>query len=279
MALESRAHRHGRCHLCGIECDRSKEHVPPKKAFNDLRSRSIKLNDWIRLGPEAVPSGPVIQGGISGYTLCEPCNNNTGHWYGNYFVRWCYQGMDILVKSGGNPRLSLFTYIFPLAIIKQIVTMFASVNSDSFGISNPELRDFVLNRDRRFLPPKYRFFVYYNSSNLFRHLGTQGRVRLDRGAEITFLSEIAYPPFGYVMTIDSEPPDERLAEITHFVRYGYGEFAVNEQHFPVLPVFTPYPGDYRTQDEIKKQGVQQGDNVVQLLTGDSFSEKAFESGV
>lgn len=53
-----------------------------------------------------------------------------------------------------------------------------------------------------------------------------------------------------MMTIDSNPPDGRLAEITHFSHYGYEEFSVFSQRLPVLPTHTVFPGDYRTKERI-----------------------------
>jgi hypothetical protein len=76
------------------------------------------------------------------------------------------------------------------------------------------------------------------------------------------LSEFCYPPYGYVMCIDSESPDVRLHEITHFARYDYDEPAVMAMDLPLLPVHTPFPGDYRTKDEINRQA---GENAAPRL--------------
>ncbi|WP_181646106.1 hypothetical protein [Paenibacillus anseongensis] len=66
------------------------------------------------------------------------------------------------------------------------------------------------------------------------------------------MSEIAFPPMGYVMTFNSEPPDSRLVEITHFTRYGYNDFETVFLNFSQLPVHLFMPGDYRTKEEIYK---------------------------
>jgi hypothetical protein len=67
------------------------------------------------------------------YTLCDKCNNDTGAWYGTQFVNWCYQGMDVLIRSNGKPTLIYLNYVFPLQVLKQIVTMFFSVYPDDFA--------------------------------------------------------------------------------------------------------------------------------------------------
>lgn len=71
-------------------------------------------------------------------------------------------------------------------------------------------------------------------------------------SKITIMSEIAFPPVGYLMTIDSEPPDERLTEITHFLRYGFNEFNTVFLNMIKLPIEYYLPGDYRSIDEMTR---------------------------
>ncbi|MCE7987513.1 MAG: hypothetical protein DYG89_40625 [Caldilinea sp. CFX5] len=185
------------------------------------------------------------------YTLCDKCNNDTGAWYGKRFVDWCYQGMDILIRANGRPSLIYMHYLLPLSIIKQVVTMFLAINSPRFTNANEELVRFILNKDAKYLSPKYRFFVYFNVEGRFRRAGLTGKVDTNTG-RVAALSELSFTPFGYVMTLDAPPPDERLLEITHFARYEYNEFAVQELRLPVLPTHLALPGDYRTKQEIQE---------------------------
>jgi len=73
------------------------------------------------------------------------------------------------------------------------------------------------------------------------------------------MSEIVFPQLGYMMTIDSRPPDDRLFEITHFARFDYSQFEVMELRLPVLPTHLWIPGDYRTREEILEQVQRSGD--------------------
>lgn len=247
--MARRKRKKGVCHICGNFDWLSFEHVPPQKAFNDKRVITIPFKEAVKLGPDVPINGAEKQGGVGEYTLCDRCNNNTGSWYGNKFIDWCYQGMEILIRSRGKPSLIYMQYLFPLAILKQIVSMFCSVNSDKFAEVNSVFRKFLLNRDAKYLPPKYRFYCYYNIEGALRYIGLAVSADFYTGKKIT-LSEISYPPFGYVMTIDSIPPDKRLFEITHFANYDYNEFVVMNLKLPVLPTHTLLPGDYRTMDEI-----------------------------
>jgi hypothetical protein len=243
----------GTCHLCSDVGPLSFEHVPPRKAFNDRPVLLHKFDQVMEAGPDDIlTGGKNQQKGAGAYTLCEKCNNATGSWYGKHFVDWCHQAMLILTRAGGGPSLFYLNYVFPLSILKQVVTMFASINGPTFGDSHPDLARFVLDRERKYLPPRYRFFVYFKGAGRLRQVAVAGTLNL-RTHGITLSSEIAFPPLGYVMSIASDRPDPRLFEITHFARYDYGKFEVMELRLPVLPTHLTIPGDYRTRDEILKR--------------------------
>lgn len=249
----------GICRLCGEEKELSFEHVPPQKAFNSGLAIVMPLQPGTILGPDDPITGMEYTKGVGAYTLCHRCNNTTGSWYGNGFIRWCQQGAHLLDQSDNNPTLYYPYYIDPLSVLKQIVAMFFSVNAFTFSKDHEELVGFVLNRERRYLSPKYRIFTYYNDSNRIRRVGLAGKIDLQIGGlvpevrNMSFLSEIAHWPFGYVLTVNSPSPNPRLFEISHFARYEYGQYAVTHLQLPLLPIHLQFPGDYRTKEEIYAQ--------------------------
>jgi hypothetical protein len=68
--------------------------------------------------------GKKLQRGLGDFTLCEKCNNDTGSWYGASYVNWALQGMVLNQKSKGSGSLYFPFYIYPLRVIKQLITMF-----------------------------------------------------------------------------------------------------------------------------------------------------------
>jgi hypothetical protein len=241
----------GVCHICGVNAKLSFEHVPPERAFNSHPIVRRPFLEMLNREPgDPLPKGQIEQRGLGGYTLCERCNNLTGHWYGPAFVDWCHQGMQIILRAEGKPSLVYLHHVFPLRIIKQIVTMFFSACRGGLRETAPELEAFVLNPERRYLPPQFDIFTYYNLEGTFRYWGVTSVLRLNTGL-ISAFAEITFPPFGYVMTFDSAPPDDRLFSLSHFARYDYDEFRTFEMKLPVLPTILSIPGDYRTRDEIE----------------------------
>ncbi len=244
--------RNGRCHLCGQYGELTYEHVPPRKAFNDRPVVTAGFAEVMRLGPGEQIRGPVQQRGAGSYTLCHRCNNSTGHWYGPSFISWCYQGLDILIKTNGEqPNLIYLNYLFPLRVIKQIITMFCSACGPDLVDAHPELTKFVLNRDYYNLNPIFRFFVFYNIEGRIRQSGVSGSLNTLTSERFIF-SEIVFPPYGYVMTINSGPPDPRLVEIGFFSRYRYNDHDIKAMRLPLLPSHSHFPGDYRTIEEMER---------------------------
>ena len=226
--------------------------MPPQAAFND---RPVSLiDDPFAIGPDDVGRrlGPIQQRGAGAYTLCATCNNTTGSWYAGPFVEWCRLGMAHLRASGGRPSLILVHDLQPLAVLKQIVTMFFSSNGLGIQAKNPGLVRFVLNREERGLPPDIRFFVYYARGPHIRNTGVMASLDLNRGTH-TLLSEISFPPFGYVMTYGDDAPDPRLVEITHFANRPYGEATLSELPLSVLETHTLVPGDYRPREQVLRE--------------------------
>jgi hypothetical protein len=186
--------------------------------------------------------------------------------------------MDLLAYAQGCPSL-YYTFhvaqealkvIYPLRVIKQVICMFFSTNSDRFRYNYPDLVKFVLNKQERHLDPRIRIFAFYSASSRGRYIGGAIEEKINPDeinpdvldsllSKVTndfdvgrVLREVAFPPIGYRMTFDSEPPDSRLVDISDFAEYSYRDRKSIELGLPVLPVYTYLPGDYRDRDQVRR---------------------------
>lgn len=256
----ARKKRVGICHICGVLGELTFEHVPPRAAFNDRAVVNTPFEKIVNIGDldnlENL-KGPVSQKGAGSYTLCAKCNNDTGAWYGNAFVSWAYQGLRLAEHSTIAPSLYHVFHIFPLRVIKQIICMFFSANPSAFHKAQPDLVRFILNKDQKYLDPKIRLYTYFNTSGRSRQSGISGLLNIEeRGHKI--FSEISFPPFGYIMSMNSPPPDKRLVDISHFAQYGYNQWVDIAVNLPVLPVYTWLPGDFRSREEVvRESGIEE----------------------
>jgi hypothetical protein len=265
----------GDCRICGIYRELTFEHVPPESAFNNHRVAGKHILELINKDPDHYFDGKryISQRGAGAYTLCKQCNNDTGAWYGDAFADLAHQSLDILKHVKGQSSLYYPFRIYPLRVIKQIITMFFSVNKDLFRLNHPDLVKFVLNKKERYLSPDIRILVYFTLGPHSRFiggtsLGTMGSVDPDEinrdmldgmlnqyqrdYPKSLYLSEIAFPPLGYVLSFGLEPLDNELVDISFFARYPYDDWTSIQLKLPVNPVHTWYPGDYRSKKEIQR---------------------------
>jgi hypothetical protein len=245
----------GPCHICGVVTDLSFEHVPPRAAFNEHPVWELRGDAVFRADLDNLPRGVQRQRGSGEYTLCEPCNKTTGGWYGRAFAGFAFQAAEILYATRGRASLHYPFHFAPLRVLKQIVCMFMSINSPAFAQVNPELVRFVKNKRAFSLPPKYRFFIYYNAGTRSRSAGVSGLLNTN-SHQIRVLSEMTFPPFGYVLSLKGESPDDRLVDISWFARFLYDDWGHFTMRLPVLDVFTPFPGDYRDRQTVLREAAR-----------------------
>ena len=62
-----------RCHICLDKKQLTKEHIPPKKAFNDC---TLLWDRLVLQGDSKTISRIQIRGGLWVKTLCSKCNND-----------------------------------------------------------------------------------------------------------------------------------------------------------------------------------------------------------
>jgi len=254
---------HGSCHICGVYTKLSFEHVPPRSAFNNRPILFQAGEDMLRAAdPDDVKQ--IAQRGAGAHTLCPKCNNDTGRWYGGGFAEFAHQAMAVLHHTRGRATLYCSFDLFPLRVFKQVICMFFSINGPSFARANPELVNFVLNREASGLNPKYGVYGYYNASARGRSSGVAASASLSSGTStIRVMSEAAFPPLGFLLAFSSEPPDDRLVDLSFMAKYHYNDRKDLVFRLPVLPVYTGFPGDYRDRDTVRRQA---GETMAAMRT-------------
>jgi len=133
--------------------------------------------------------------------------------------------------------------------------MLLATSPPALTLNHPELGDFVLDRTRAGLPDRYRFYLALYAGPYARSTGVVPAFDAERNRSDTFV-EVAWPPYAYVMTIDSAPEAIPTSEITSMVDIGYNQRADIE--FDLLIAFghTAIPIDYRTSAMIARDATR-----------------------
>ena len=241
----------GFCRLCGSEGPLTKEHIPPASTYFPTRARVR-----VQSGEEYLRGrrGTIHQAGFHERVLCAKCNNNTGAWYGAEYARWCEAGRELLRHRAGTAPPRFVGY--PLRIAKQVITTMLVASAPALGNVRPDLIDYVLDREscQPRAPIRLAGFVCPTASG--RTTGLCSLASLTDG-HLHRCAEFALPPFGYVLTLDGEPLDDRPVDIAWFSRCTYDErCSIDLSQFPWLPTHEPFPGDYRSKFEIRRDTIE-----------------------
>jgi hypothetical protein len=252
----------GNCRVCGRFTELTYEHVPPKSAFNNQRyhykihenplfenKEAETFEDLKRIDPKKIEKK---QGGIGFYSLCTNCNTNFGNWYVRAYSDWIKQSSNFFQFRSENQNDNFTVKIYPLRVLKQIIAMFFTLNHHEFYKDYPILKKYLLSKENMEIDPRIRIHSYYNIQGDLLYEPHRVILDLNIGEKPVHLSEISFPPLGYVMVMNDGDVDSRLQDITYFSSYNYNEEVELNQNFNVLPTLIGMAGDYRTIPEINE---------------------------
>ncbi|MCC6192462.1 MAG: hypothetical protein IT318_25830 [Anaerolineales bacterium] len=227
--------------------------MPNREAYNKRNVIEYSWNDiFVR---KENPRGRIIQGGIGAYTLCEKCNNETGHWYGGEYVKWaraCFEFLNNRTPSGLDPDEAVITLydVHPLRFLKQVVVFFFSVQP-GLAATRPALVPYVLDRYEKNLPEDCQFFVnfYFGTRPKLRRWPLAGKITIEKRGSLllpvsnSVLSELTHPPFALVMADKTGFPGAGM--ITGFTNYDYDQQAKDlTLKLRVVPGESSLPGSF-----------------------------------
>ena len=177
--------------------------------------------------------------------------------------------MTLLSEPIGENYHSVgFEGIYPLRIIKQIISMFCSVNPEA---AIDDLREFVLSKDAVGIDTsRYKVCMYFTRTGFKRYNGVSAMI--DGSGEVLLFSEITFAPFGFLLYIDP-PSDAQLAgfDITSFANYTYNDICSVKMPLDIREVNNWLPHDYRTRSEITT-AVDSAEKTLDELRGTQNNE-------
>ena len=246
--------KEGNCRLCTQFAQLTYEHVPPRASFNrNTRFQSIPFIDYLEEpNPfEYKPKAKIEQGGVRYYSLCRTCNNFLGRKYVKDYQLYSNAFIELAQKTQFNIFEIQMHDFNALNVLKQIVSMFFSINNESFSKNNRQLAEFVLNPQSDKLPEQYRLFNYLNTDGQLRNIPMMALGSFI-SKEIIVASELAFPPLGHLLTIDFKGDLPNHQEITSFRNCKFDQLISFDFKIFRLPTYLPLLMDYREKEVIEK---------------------------
>ena len=249
-----------RCILCRHLRPATFEHSPPESCGNQ---DPVMALDWTAITRYVADTGPrvgdaviasteildkpefyrqqVMQRGHGYHTLCGECNTKLGVY--NPSLKHWEQAAHSGQRTDG---ISLQGDFYMLRVIKAIMAQFFSANPDV--AADRQVARLLRHRCNTALPSPYRLFAYARQGTMLRSTGFFF-VQKKPGSEPHVFSEFHTQAIGYVVSCDGEKYHPDFVELTHFARRPFGKLETVELTLPYLPVLTPIPGDFRTQEQ------------------------------
>ena len=222
----------GPCRICGQIAELTKEHLPPQNAFNKQRGVVSMGDELFKDGLLTEPSGgTLIQGGLSGYMLCESCNNFTGRKFGREYqewvgraaasISWIHNNQRTLEEldslHGHNPVDATFREVYPGRFVRQVISMMLCLSGGpELGDRYPDLRELTLGGEPRALPNPLKIYLEFYVGPSVRFAGGQHGQGIIRDEEIRWILQLAFPPLSLLMILDGPPDPSFGCDITSF---------------------------------------------------------------
>lgn len=205
----------GWCNICGTHGELSPEHIPPRKAFNNNEVFEGYL-DWSTWN--FVKTGKSPQS--IKYSICGFCNNLTSD-YAQTYVNVAKQAAIYVDRMpvGANANMIIHDF-YPLRLIKSIVTMIFVVNEFGFREKHPALVNFVMNKDIKSLPPKYKVYMNLASGTMAKFMGVAGEFNIYNSRSVVS-SCVEFKPLSVAVSFND--PHENYYDISHLSNFGYRE--------------------------------------------------------
>ncbi|HLG55258.1 MAG TPA: hypothetical protein VI485_07995 [Vicinamibacterales bacterium] len=255
----------GICAICGKGTKLTFEHVPPKAAGNEEDVIVYGIEEWLSRDLESgeMPGGYVQPQGTGTISICKSCNEYSGKWYVPEFGKFVHTGVGLfrqlttarIEKADASLEWKAVDFkvkgMRALPVVKQIVASLLALNAPEFGQKNPDLVKFVLDHKIQGLPEKYRLYMCLFAGPIARFAGLAVELNVVT-QQTVYMTELAHPPFAYLLTIDSEP-SQPTGEITVWTTRDFDE--ARDERLVLTLGFgnTAFPGDYRSKAKVEAE--------------------------
>lgn len=275
--------RVGVCRICKRSRQLTREHVPPRSAFNDRAYRQYYVDEVSKSELLQWKTREVSARGMSVFSLCEECNNKTGTRYGSAYLDFVTAFCPVAKPENADKIVSARVNMFPARVVKQAVSLMLSTSEpDSFEgyefYCNPladsgarehsarrlkkpdlsklqnaydDLREYVRLRDSKGLPSSVKLYAYVvanEGSGLHTGIFSTGRIRRQTHF---WAVVVGLWPIQWVLVLDGEP-DEELLDVTEWSNLGFRESVNDEVRIPCHWCVGKYPFDFRSPEEFAK---------------------------
>ncbi|MBS1806564.1 MAG: hypothetical protein JST84_00050 [Acidobacteria bacterium] len=262
----------GICRICTLTKALSKEHIPPRNAYN---SEDVILSkpDLQSFDPFVNWKKRIIQGGYSEFVICESCNNQTGTWYGREYGTFASSCVSTANESNLKKTVPIvIPKLMPLRVYKQALTticasakpdfsrrldLVVGKNPNDWGVIKPkeakdlslisktlpDIQKFILDKTANKPAFSVRLFTYLVAEESRGRMSGYSKQGSKSTGKLETIAEFARWPVGWVLVFDGEPKPP-LCEVSGWSNYEYDETATISLNIPCYSIKSAVPLDF-----------------------------------
>lgn len=155
--IKIKRNKEGKCNICGLTCDLTWDHIPPKKSifFSDVEIASI----FSKHSEEKHPR-EYSQNGTKFRTICCKCNNELGTYYDVSFVEFINEASKKVFSYFPNEE-EVICKMKPTKVIKSLFGHLLAAKGDyDNSLIDIEMREFLL--DQNLWKPDFNIFYWFH---------------------------------------------------------------------------------------------------------------------
>ena len=159
----------------------------------------------------------------------------------------------MLGRKPDDPDGIGFKDVYPLRLIKQILSMFCSIANPN-DPKMDDIRKFVLNKEAVGIDKtKYKLCLYFTNSTVMKHSGVMVVLRGNLShPESMALAEITAYPLGFILYFNpTETWDYQGTDITECADYHYDDKCDVIFPWTIKEMNDIYPESFRSREEIR----------------------------
>jgi hypothetical protein len=266
-AMSEKSKLEGQCWLCGRWRELTREHIPPRSAFNNHPILLYTVEENVRRTGRIEWAGRVEKGLVV-RSLCGECNSRGGGQYGSHYADFIARVAPAVERARDREQIIISGVQRPLSILKQIMQTFVSANGPDFVAANPWIRRFIRDSKNKEWPQSLFAYLFATNSRECRKSGLSAFY--DFGEKrIRTVAEFSFWPLGMVLSFD--PLDDYpLTPIHQWASFDYGWERQLDLNLTVNPTSSAYALDFRTRDEINKDALHREERPT--VAGDKLKE-------
>ncbi len=238
------------CRICGYNIVAQQD--DPSEGDEDESRTSLIQSLFIKPAKSKFSQfkSAMFQSNIERYRLCHNCRSRTTGWFGGEYARFAKAAAAHASPANVNTDVAVSGKFLPGRIIRQALVNICAASQPGVCIKYKNIKSLVTDRYSTADLGSVKLGLYINADKNPRSSGVT--VFADTAKErVEFVAEYSSWPLGWILTLGGVSFDGTL-DVTQWSLMKDEEKADLNLQIPCRWNSSPYPGDFRDPEDLKR---------------------------